>query len=117
MRTLFGRALAAVAVAIAALVVVSHHYHPFASHPTLLHVCGRDYEPSGATTTRAKVEASGVTPFGPIATSTDQLLGSSEVWGRVVPALGAIPDPDVCGPTVWLRTAPDGFKPFTALSQ
>ena len=117
MRKLLWWAVAVVVVGVAALLVISHVYHPFTSPPSLVHACGHDYEPAGATTDRAHIEASGVTPFNEITTTSGNLLSSYQIWGEVTPSLGAIPAPQSCGPTVWLRTGTDRFKPYTLVDR
>lgn len=115
MRWFLSWTLAIVAVCVGVLALVSHVYHPFASHPTLLHVCGQDYQPSGANESRARIVASGVSPFARI-TSTPDLFGSSEVWGTAAPSLGVLPRTDGCGGAVWVRTSSDSFKPYTVVT-
>lgn len=114
-RWLFSWAFGIVALCIGALILVSHVYHPFASHPSLLHVCGRDYQPSGASESREQIESSGVSPFTLLA-STPDLFGSSEVWGAGTPSLGVLSLGDHCGDTVWVRTGNDSFKPYAVVA-
>lgn len=115
MRWLFGWAFGIVAVCIGALILVSHVYHPFASHPSLLHVCGHDYQPAGTTQTREQIEASGVLPFTKL-TSTPDLFGSSEVWGVGTASLGVLSLGEHCGNAVWVRTGGDSYKPYTIVT-
>lgn len=106
----------ALALVVAGLGLVGYrgatHRWPWAASSTTLHVCGRDFEPQGASESRAQIAHEGyhLIRYGRTPGGGQELWSFDSVEGQ-----HADPLPGGCHVVMWVRAHPDDFQAYVLL--